>query len=252
MTPYFWDKIWDLVVNLLSVILGGGAIVAYIEWRRYQREQEAIKKEEERLAIDVINAEIMFDTWRLHEKMDPETQLRIYKYQLEGTVRGYTILLEFVLRNTTATELVIIELRTEEPGVQRRPHELRKHDIYDVFDLHSGKYVGKKLDGLTTLGPNGTLGRAIWIERSFDEKQKLETAPSTIDVRVRTSEGRELTRGIPLREVEWISQTKEVGIGKKDDDEYRAYYVYYGRASELPPRIRALREESWPEEQIPF
>jgi len=249
MSPYFWDKFWDLVVNLVSIILGGGAIVAYIEWRRYQREQRVIEREEEKVAIDVVNAEISDIRWEVHERMKPETKVRIYENKLEGTVREYTILVEFVLRNTTNTELVITELQCSEAGLPKRPYELRKSDVYEIFDLPTGEYKGVKLDDLVKLEPRGSLGRAIWIERSFDERQKLETPPSTVTVQVKTSEGRVVDHNIPLRPVEWISQANVSPGG----------YPYYGRAKKLPPRVQRLERgergdvsPDLPIEEIPF
>jgi len=243
MSPYFWDKFWDLVVNLLSVILGGGAILVFIEWRRYQRERRAEEREEERVAIDVVNAEIRDSRWEVRDEMKPETKVRIYENKLEGTVREYTILVEFLLRNTTNTELVITELKCNEAGLPKRPYKLRKSDVYEVFDLPTGEYEGIKLDDLVKLEPRGSLGRAIWIERSFDERQKLETPPSTVTVQVKTSEGKVVDHNIHLRPVEWISQMAYSPGG----------WPYYGRAKKIPPRVQRLdREEELPEEEIPF
>lgn len=243
MSPYFGDKFWDLVVNLLSVILGGGAIVAYIEWRRYQRERRAEEREQERVALDIVNAEISDIRWVVHDRMEPEMKLRIYENRLEGTVREYTILVEFVLRNTTNTDLVITELKCDEAGLPERPYQLRKSDVYEVFDLPTGEYKGEKLDEVVNIGPLGSLGRAVWIERSFDERQKLETPPSTVTVQVKTSEGRVVDHNIPLRLVEWVSKLEASPSG----------CIYYGGAKRLPPRVQRLeREEELPEEEIPF
>jgi len=240
MSPYFLDKFWDLVVNLVSIILGGGAIATYIEWRRYQRERRAEKREEEKVAVDVINGQIAVKRWELDDKMKSETKLRIYENQLQGTVKHYTILAEFVLRNTTNAELVLAQLETEEPGVQK--YDFRPGDVYEVYDMQTGDLIGGYFPGVATLSPLGTLQRAVWIERNFHEKRKLETPPSTLTVGVTTSEGKEITRNIPLRDVPMVSPAT---FDPEDDT------MWYGRAKEKPPRLRRPEEE-FPEEEIPF
>ncbi|MCJ7667596.1 MAG: hypothetical protein MUP04_04820 [Anaerolineae bacterium] len=210
MTPYFGDKFWDFVVSFLSVILGGGAIVAYIEWRRYQREQRALKREEEGVAIEVVSAEIEVAKWKVVEKMSPEEQLRIYKNHLEDMVKEYTIGLEFVARNTTNTEQLITGIETEEPGIPVREGIIwnaEQFDEYVVFDLQSLKYLGYNMQSTLRLDPYATLGRCVYTRRKFDEKRRLEKAPSAIVVKVKMSEGRSVVRSITLNEVPTLPWT---------------------------------------------
>jgi len=210
MSPYFWDKFWDLVVNLVSIILGGGAIVTYIEWRRYQREQRALKREEEGVAIEVVSAAIEVARWKVVEKMSPEEQLRIYKNQLQDMVKEYTIALEFVVRNTTNTQQLITGIETEEPGIPEREGIITRAEQFDeyvVFDLQTPKILGYDMESTSTLDPYATLGRCVYISRKFDEKRRLEKAPSTIIVEVKMSEGRSVVRNITLNEVPTIPWT---------------------------------------------
>ena len=204
MSPYFWDKFWDLVVNFVSVILGGGAIVTYIEWRRYQREQRALKREEEGVAIEVVGAAIEVAKWKVVEKMSPEEQLRIYKNHLEDMVKEYYIALEFVVRNTANTQQLVRGIETEEPGIPEREGIITRAEQFDeyfVFDLQSLKFLGHNMESTSTLDPYATLGRCVYIKRKFDEKRRLEKAPSTIVVKVKMSEERSVVRSITLNEV---------------------------------------------------
>ena len=216
MSPYFLDKIWDLVVNLVSIILGGGAIVTYIEWRRYQREQRALKREEEGVAIEVVSAAIEVAKWKVVEMESPEEQLRIYKNHLEDMVKEYTIALEFVVRNTTNSQQLITGIETEEPGIPEREGIITRAEQFDqyvVFDLQSLKFLGYDMGSTSTLDPYATLGRCVYINRKFDEKRRLEKAPSNIVVRVKMSEERSVVRSIILNEVPipWTTAIEEDG-----------------------------------------
>lgn len=242
MDPYYLDKLWDFAVNMLSVLVGGGAIVAYIELRRYQREKKAIQREEQRVAVDVISSEISVEKWVPHSGLSTEDKLRVYEHQLDGTVKSYIILLEFLLRNTTNTEVVVTRLATEEPGVPERPLEsfaAEVEEVYEIYDLQTGGSVPAGFDELTTLQPSGTLTRALWIQRFFDEQLKLETPPSTIAVTVETSGGREKTHNISLRNVRAITKLRSSPKGSP----------YYAGAATPPPRV--VEEEDL-EDEIPF
>jgi hypothetical protein len=231
MSDFFADKFWDFIVNLLSVIAGGGAILAYIEWRRYQREKRVIRREEEGVAVDVVSSEIAAQKWELHEHMSADDKVRVYENQLQGTVKSYIILLEFVLRNTTGAEVVVTRLETEEPGVLEVSRGMSTPDtvdvVYEVYALQTGEYLAAQLDELIALKPNGTLGRAVWIQRAFDEAHKLETEPSSVVMKLQTSERGEVEHNIPLRNVRAITKLRYTRDGKP----------YYGRAATLPPRL---------------
>jgi len=47
MPLIFQDKLLDLLVNIISIILGGGLVMLWIEWRRHKREMSSWAREDE-------------------------------------------------------------------------------------------------------------------------------------------------------------------------------------------------------------
>lgn len=53
MNPLLQEKLLDLVVNFIAIVLGGGLITLVIEWRRHKREMQNWQREDATIQIDI-------------------------------------------------------------------------------------------------------------------------------------------------------------------------------------------------------
>lgn len=183
MNPLIQEKLLDLLINIISIVLGGGVVVMIIELRRHRRESRAWAREDNMVEIDVPRADVMVRKWQVSEKMTPEEKVVIYENQLEGTVKHLVAVAHFVIRNTTAAEIIVTSydanLLQIPPGDDRKCfYEWETFDLISVEDM-----------GAIKLRPYAAIARVALIESHFDQERKLNTVPSTLVVEAWTSSG---------------------------------------------------------------
>jgi len=251
----WWNLVLQLVVVFVGAFLGGGAVQAYLDWRRFRREEEALVAQRKRVAVDVIRAEIAPIRWTIHKRMTDKEKLYVYETELAGTVRRYYIAVEFIIRNLTDGELIITGIEVEEPpfvSLFEKSGELKDHEFrYDaqgyefvvhapadltfsdsqgMFDIESCKYLGWKGGGeYVTLGPKGTVGRAYCSRRQFFAGRKLQAVPSSLTISVQTTGGHTVKETVGLVE------------------ESHPFWAEKYKLPQVP-----AKEEMLPEEEIPF
>jgi hypothetical protein len=86
-----------LLVNVISIILGGGIVLLIIEWRRHQREKIQWLIEDATLQIDIPRAELHVVRWEISDDMTEKEQLWVLKNKLDGQLRAFTVIAEFVI-----------------------------------------------------------------------------------------------------------------------------------------------------------
>lgn len=64
----------ELLIALVGGIAGGGLVDTYLNWRRFQREQEQIRKEERRVAIDRIGSVCAVTLWDTTARMGDQLE----------------------------------------------------------------------------------------------------------------------------------------------------------------------------------
>jgi hypothetical protein len=214
MDPLIQGKLLDLLVNIVSIILGSGIILLIIELSRHRRERRAWAREDQLLEIDIPRAELQLTRWQIFAKMSNADKVTIYEHQLEGTIRQLLIAAHFVIRNTTSSEIVVTSYDAN--VLQIPPGHIRK-SFYDLetFDLISVEDIGT-----IKLQPYAAIARMVILEDNFDEKRKLDTAPSTLVVEAKTSSGATIHGKATLAIVPRLPDIK-VGPHEK---EYIQYY----------------------------
>jgi hypothetical protein len=234
MSPFLQDKLWNLLINLVSFLIGGGLLLLIIEWRRHRREQRQWDREEARLEIDILRAEIDYGVWQITDKMPDKQKLKVYENQLLGSVHDYLILVSFVIRNTTNGELFLTSYGVEEnapPGGR----------IYRVYEQHTSNFLGSSDRDGTVLKPLGILARTILISRDIEIPQKMETAPTNARVYAEASGGVRVTKRVELEKVPLIR------VAYTDEGElHLAAYVDQLQAAGLHARFEtaSILEES--------
>jgi len=184
MIPLLEDKLLDLLVNVIAIILGGGLIVVFIEWQRHQRELRSWKREDELIEIDIPRSDMSVFNWQISEKTSDKEKVMIYENRLENTVHRVTVHAEFVIRNTTSTEIIVTSyfgdvLQTPSGVDEKRYYDLETYDLISVEDM-----------GIIRLKPYGTIPRAFIMDSTFGKDRILDQAPTTLVVTVETSSGR--------------------------------------------------------------
>jgi hypothetical protein len=183
MDPILQDKLLDLIVNISSIILGGGIILVIIEWSRHQREKRVWAREDQLMEIDVPRADMRVSNWQIAEDMSAEDKLFIYENQLEGTVKQLLIVSHFVIRNTTGAEIIVTNYDANilyiSPG----------EDIKRFYDLETADLISVEDIGPIKLRPHGAIARILVIDSNFDKDRRLDTIPPTLVIEARTSSG---------------------------------------------------------------
>ncbi len=183
MNPLIEEKLLDLLINVISIILGGGIIVMIIELRRHRRERRVWAREDQLIEIDIPRADLRVRKWQVTEKLSAEEKLVIYENQLEGTVKELLVTAHFVIRNTTAAEILVTSydakmLRIPPGHVSKRFYDLETADLVAVEDI-----------GAIKLQPHAAIARIVILASRFGQDRKLETVPSTVLVEATTSSG---------------------------------------------------------------
>ena len=215
MDPFIQEKLLDLLVNIVSIILGGGIILLIIELSRHRRERRVGAREDHLLEIDIPRADLRVIKWQITDKMSDGDKVVIYEHQLEGTVRQLLIAAHFVIRNTTGAEIIVTSYDTN--VLQIPPGHIRK-SFYDLetFDLISVEDIGT-----IKLQPYAAIARMVILEDDFDEERKLDTAPSTLVVEAKTSSGATIHGKATLSIVPRLPPDLELGPHEK---KYLQYY----------------------------
>jgi len=183
MDPLLREKLLDLLINIISIILGGGIILLIIELRRHRRERRVWAREDQILEIDIPRAEASVVKWQIREDMSAEEKLSIYENQLEGMVKQLVVVAQFVIRNTTGAEIVVTSYDARLLQVPPGP------DIKNFYDLETADLISVQDVGAIKLQPYGAIARTVVIQSYFGPPRKLEEVPSTLVVEARTSSG---------------------------------------------------------------
>lgn len=195
MNPMLQEKLLDLLVNIVAIIIGGGLITALIEWRRHKRELATWQKEDETIQIDIPVARIAPSTWQINNKTSVADKLMIYENQLEKTVRTFVIYAEFVIRNTTPAEIVVTSYGVEVPNIPFAVDDVKFYDLESFDPTDEGNAI--------RLRPYASIPRVVVYFARFDKERKLERAelPTSLTVVVKTSNGKVIQNTSDLRGV---------------------------------------------------
>ena len=230
MDPFIQEKLLDLLVNIVSIILGGGIILLIIELSRHRRERRVWAREDHLLEIDIPRADLRVTKWQIIDRMSVVDKLEIYEHKLEGTIKQLLIAAHFVIRNTTSAEIIVtsydINVLHIPPG----------HDKKGFYDLETFDLISVEDIGTIKLQPYAAIARMVILEGEFNSERRLDTAPSTLVVEAKTSSGATIHGKATLTIVPRLPDI-ELGPHKKN------YYHYYPKQ-----HLKKLKEGSFLEE----
>lgn len=206
MSPLIQEKLLDLLVNITAIILGGGFITLIIEWRRHQREKLAWQREDALLQIDIPRAEIWASKWQITETTSDKDKLTIYENNLLGTVKQIVVVAQFVIRNTTASEIIITNYDAEVLQIPFGDNNKRFYDL-ETFDLVSANDIGA-----IRLRPFATVPRLLVFVSQFNKDRRLETIPTILSITVKTSNGKTIQGKENLKLLSKFSELSDLEI----------------------------------------
>jgi hypothetical protein len=169
-----------LLVNVISIILGGGIVLLIIEWRRHQREKIQWLIEDATLQIDIPRAELHVVRWEISDDMTEKEQLWVLKNKLDGQLRAFTLIAEFVIRNTTQAEIVVTSYKAYTSLSPSSHQEVQYYDL-ETYDLILVDEIG-----VFTIKPYGVVPRYCVIHWSGRSSE----VPSSLFVESTTSSGK--------------------------------------------------------------
>lgn len=227
----FREILYSVIIPVLSGLFGGGAVSAYIEWRRFQKEQQV---DRQKLDINIIQGSIFSTKWRAAQRARADERLYIFDNGLNDTVRSYDTCIEFGLTNLTDQELLITDMGFEIEAPLPEPPRIVEYDEYGdatteapnhifttamngvpyylhvptgarFWDNHGYFYISTKNEinprDYITLPAKGTLAIAYRSLRHFFAQRTLERPPEELIIRIRLASGQEITKPAKLQSV---------------------------------------------------
>jgi hypothetical protein len=222
----------DLLINIVSIILGGGIILMIIEWRRHQREKRLWAREDQLLEIDIPRADLRVRKWQITDKTPDDIQLRIYQNKLEDTVMELLAVAHFVIRNTTGAEIIVTSYTAKILNIAR------VSEYKGFYDLETADSISVEDICPVKLRPYTTIPRIVILWSNFDEHRKLERVPSTLVVEATTSSGATIRGTAALSVVPHLPDVE--------------FYEYSYHPKRYIDKIRPLEEPPEEGEEIPF
>lgn len=231
------EIIWTLVINTVSIILGGGLIGLWIDWRRHQRELRQWAKEDKQLEIDIPRADMRVWRYQLEKHMGDKEKLQIYEGKLEGTVEKFLIVVQFAVRSTTNSDVILTSYSVDVPSLLEGWRV--SADYYDL-DKDYEKADPRNIESLT-LRPYGSISRLCVITSKEDifakSQQRLEDPPKTVSVTATLSTGAVVQTQAALK----VLESGMPGVGEHKGDYYPIKYfekenpdTYITEVDEIP------------------
>lgn len=221
---FLQEKLFDLLINFISIVAGGGLVFLIIEWRRHSRERKQWQQEDQMIQVDLPRAEMVVYRWEPDESMADKAQLVLYKKNLIGQVNEIIIIAEFVIRNTTSAEIILTDYVAKPLGVTSSREQTHYYDL-EHFDPVSVDEIGA-----IRLNPYGNVPRYCIIRLRAESGSKIEQIPSTLAVEVTTSSGKVVQNKISLKTVEYFGEIQlheyryypkkhleKIGVATEDD-----------------------------------
>lgn len=212
MDPFIQEKLLDLLVNIVSIILGGGIILLIIEWRRHQREKRLWAREDQLLEIDIPRADVSVRTWQITDGMSDKEKVTIYENQLEGTIKELLVVAHFVIRNTTSMEIIVTSYDANLLHIPPPSGLLSLDQSKRFYELETADLISTDDIGAVKLRPYSTIARQVILQDSFHKERRLDTVPSTLVVRAETSSGITIQGATSLNLVPFISDIEKPGF----------------------------------------
>lgn len=105
----------QVLLSLLSGVIGGGIILAWIEVQRHRHEKEEWKLKDRRIDIKVLSVESNVDRWDPSEYRDEKDKIRIYELGLINKVSEWMFIIKISYSNLTDRDIIITSTELEVP-----------------------------------------------------------------------------------------------------------------------------------------
>jgi len=143
----------QILISLVSSIIGGGILISWIEFQRLRREKEEWKLKDKKIDLKLLSVEVDEFHWNVAEVGDEKEKLRIYETGLNNKVKEWLFLIKIAYSNLTDRDIIITMAELEIPmpifeiakmeGENKKnfnPLDIKKYDLMNKNPIYSGSF----------------------------------------------------------------------------------------------------------------
>ena len=108
-------NIWQVLLSFFGSIIGGGMIVAWIEFQRLRREKEEWKLKDKKIDIKILSVEANENRWNPTIYKDEKKKLSIYEKGLNDKVSDWMFIIKIAYSNLTDRDILVTMAELEIP-----------------------------------------------------------------------------------------------------------------------------------------
>lgn len=192
----------QVLLSLLSGVIGGGIILAWIELQRHRHEKEEWKLKDKRIDIKVLSVESDVERWDPTKYRDEKEKLKIYEFGLNNKVSEWKFIIKIAYSNLTDRDIIITSADVEVPmpnyevakvtsDVKERFYPIK----FTIYDLMKKNLIDENSFPLV-LPQKSTTGIVFFGKWDFRYPYLVSTLPSSSNLIIKLDDG--ITRQIAI------------------------------------------------------
>lgn len=192
----------QVLLSLLSGVIGGGIILAWIELQRHRHEKEEWKLKDKRIDIKVLSVESDVERWDPTKYRDEKEKLKIYEFGLNNKVSEWRFIIKIAYSNLTDRDIIITSADVEVPmpnyevakvtsDVKERFYPIK----FTIYDLMKKNLIDENSFPLV-LPQKSTTGIVFFGKWDFRYPYLVSTLPSSSNLIIKLDDG--ITRQIAI------------------------------------------------------
>lgn len=218
----------SIIIMLVSSLLGGGIVIAWIEFQRHRHENIEWKKKEKKVETRVISAKSVSQRWKA-SSCDEKEKLRIFETALDGKVKYWTFLIQIVLSNLLDSDLLATEitLETPQPDMETKINSHLKYEqnycrlILVKYNLMKKDIIDESALPLVIPAKSST-GVVFYGYWKFDYPYLTKSVPNKATFKMVLDDGTSKIENIDLVEVDYLD---DIGSTTEQIRHWRPYLV---------------------------
>ena len=217
-----------IVITIITGILSGGIVIAWIEFQRHRHENIEWKQKEKKVEIRVISAKSDSSRWNTN-LYDEKEKLRIFETGLDGKVQSWEFLIQIVISNLLENDILATEitLETPQPDMETKENKNLKYERYisrlsiEKYDLMKKNIIDDSSLPLIIPAKSST-GVVFYGSWVFDYPFLTKSVPLKATFKMTLDDGTSRIENIILTEVEYSLDTAYSTTGEKH---WRPYLI---------------------------
>jgi hypothetical protein len=226
-----------IILTIVTGLLSGGIVIAWIELQRHRHEKLEWKEKEKKVEIRIISAKSDIRRWNA-SRYDEKEKLRIFETGLDGKISYWAFLIQIVISNLLENDLLATEitLETPQPDMEMKENKNLKYEK-NISSLSLIKYDLMKKDIINDLtlplvipakSSTGVVFYGVW---NFNYPFLTKSVPNKATFKMTLDDGTTRVENIDLIEVEYLS---DIGTSASGEDHWRPYLIKNNIEEEIP------------------